>query len=238
MNTKMKVLSLALIGAFGYVGAASAACPSSAVPPWSSKSDVGGSLAISSPGYDGTECKLDAALTSAAFGSAFVRDDSPDSEERYRARFFVNTDALAGLNVAQSVRVFSANAETPHSDVSEVVRVSVFGNVAGTQQSLAVVAGCDGVAGNVCSTNIPLSGAGPHTVQIEWVKGASGEINVWVDNADEANPDETLTGNTDGWVVDYAVLGLSTPSAGFRANQLNNVVSFDQFDSRRTSFID
>lgn len=241
MNTKMKVLSLALVGLCGYAGSALAVCPTdpaqSGGGAWSSKSVLGGSIAISTPGYESTECKMDAAITSATFGSAYVRDDSPATEPHYRARFLVDTDTLTGLNSVQSVRLFTANTDTPYLSIGEVVRVSVFGNLAGTSQSLAVAAGCEGSTGSLCSTNIPLSGAGPHVVQLEWVKGTSGTINVWVDNPTEGSPTATLSGNTDGWAVDYAVLGLSTSSPGYRANQVNKVVSFDSFDSRRSTFI-
>lgn len=241
MNAKMKVLSLALVGLCGYAGSAMADCPTDPAQAgggaWSSKSVLGGAIAITTPGFESSECKMDASITSTSFGSAFVRDESPASEPHYRARFLVDTSNLAGLNSLQNVRLFSANTDTPFDSISEVVRVSAFGNLAGTAQSLAVVAGCHGATANLCSTNIPLTGAGPHIVQVEWIKGSSGTINVWVDNATEGSPTATLSGNTDGWVVDYAALGLSTPSAGYRTSQVNKVVSFDQFDSRRSTFI-
>jgi hypothetical protein len=240
MNAKMKVLSLALIASFGYVGAAAAACPAGPTTAeggaWSSSSVLGGSLAITTPGLDASECKLDASIVSTGFGSAYVRDETPASETRYRAKFIVDTSNLTGLNSLQSVRLLSANTETPYLSIGEAVRVSVFGNVSGTSQSLSIAAGCEGQPSNLCSTNIALSGPGVHTVQIDWQQ--AGSVSVWVDNTNEALPDATLTGNTAGWVVDYAVLGLSTPSPGFRTAQLNKVVSFDQFDSRRQTFID
>lgn len=243
MNTKMKVLSLALVGAFGYVGVASAACPTDPAQAgggaWSSKSVLGGNIAIATPGYESSECRMDASITSAAFGSAFVRDESPNGEVRYRARFLVNVDNLAGLNSVQSVRLFSANANTPYLNIGEAVRVSVFGNLAGTTKSLGFAAACEGQPSNLCSTNVSLTGTGTHVVQIDWVKGAAGtgKVDIWVDNPTEASPTTSLPGNTNGWAVDYAVLGLSTPSTSFRTAQLNKVVSFDQFDSRRTTFI-
>lgn len=242
MNTKMKVLSLALIGAFGYVGSAAAGtCPAGPTVPeggaWSSKSVLGGAIAITEPGFETSACKMDASITSTGFGSAYVRDETPTAEPRYRARFVVDTSNLAGLNSLQSVRLLSANTETPHLSIGEAVRISVFGNVTGTTQSLSVAVGCEGQPSNLCSTNIPLSGPGQHTIQIDFQKGAAGSVAVWVDNTNEGSPNATLSGNTDGWSVDYAVLGLSTPSPGFRTAQLNNVVSFDSFDSRRQTFI-
>jgi len=241
MNTKMKVLSLALIGAFGYAGAAAAACPAGPTTAeggaWSSKSVLGGAIAITTPGFESTECKMDASITSTAFGSAYVRDETPAAETRYRARFVVDTTNLTGLNSLQSVRVLSANTDSPYLSISEAVRVSVFGNVTGTTQNILVAAGCEGETSNLCTASVPLSGPGIHTVQIDFQQGTVGTVDVWIDNNNEASPDITLSGNTSGWVVDYAVLGLSTPSPGFRTSQTNKVVSFDSFDSRRQTFI-
>lgn len=229
------ILGLGALAAFGFASSAFAQCPTGPVPPWSSQSSLGGSLAITTPGFDTTSCKLDASITLNGPGvSAFVRDNTPAAEARYRAQFIVNVDTLTGLNSAQSVRLFSANTETPHLGITEAVRISVFGNLAGTQKSIGVVAGCEGAPSNLCSANIPLA-AGPNRIELDW--DAAGTVRVWVNNTTEGSPNATLTGNTSGWEVDFAVLGLSTASPQFRANQLNRVVSFDEFDSRRTSFI-
>jgi hypothetical protein len=240
-NVTMKALSAAVLGLAGmaFAGSSMAQCPQdpaqSGGGPWSSKSVLGGAIAITTPGLASTTCKMDASITSTAFGSAYVRDNTPAAEPRYRAKFAFNADTLVGLNSLQSVRLFSANTDTPFQSIPETVRVSVFGNLAGTAKSLNIVAACDGSPAS-CATTIALP-AGNHTLQIDWVKGTSGSLKVWLDNTVEATPTATLTGNTNGWAVDYAVLGLSTPSPAFRSAQTNRAVSFDEFDSRRTTFI-
>jgi len=239
MNTKMKVLSLALIGAFGYVGAATAACPAGPTTAeggaWSSKSTLGGALAISTPGFDGTECKLDASITiNGPNMNAFVRDDTPSAEPRYRAQFSVDADQVSGLTSIQSVKVFSANSE---STGGELVRFNVLGNFAGTQTVLGIAAYCPGEVGDICSDSAILS-AGVNKVEIDW-DSASNSLKIWVNSNSEAAVTKTISTNVSSAStgVDFAVLGLAAPSAGFRANQLNKIISFDSFDSRRQTFI-
>jgi hypothetical protein len=243
-NVTIKALSAAVLGLAGmaYAGSSFAVCPTdpaqSGGGAWTSKSVLGGALTITTPGLGTppTECKLEAAITSTAFGSAFVRDNTPAGETRYRAQFSFDGDALTGLNSVQSVRLFSANADTPFQSTAEAVRISIFGNLAGTTKSLNVVVACNGAPAS-CATTVPITTTGTHKLQIDWVKGTTGSLKVWLDNTVEATPTATLSGNTDGWVVDYAILGLSTPSPGFRTAQTNRTVKFDEFDSRRTTFI-
>jgi len=239
----MKALSLAVLGlaGLGYGASAMAVCPTDPAQPagpWTSKSTLGGSLAINTPGFNSTECRLDAQLTvNGPGGSASVRDNTPAAEPRYRARFFVNADALTGLNSIQSVKIFSANTDTPYLGISEAVKLSLFGNLSGTSKSLGVTVGCEGQPSNLCTASLPLT-AGTNTVQIDWQKGASTTVKIWVNSTTEASPTQTFSSvNTNGWVVDYAVMGLTTASPGFRSAQLNKIVSFDEFDSRRTTFI-
>lgn len=239
MNTKMKMLSLALIGAFGYAGVAAADCPTDPVPPWSGKTVLAGAVEIASPGYDGTECRMDARITAnTGAAAALVRDDSPSNESSYRAQFLVSLDELSGLNLIQGVRLFAATTEAPAFDVPDLIQISAYGNISGTSKVLGFSVACAGEAGNRCSTTIPVSGSGAQRVEISLTKGTDGELKVWLNNGNESSPDVTLPVNNSAWGgVDSAFLGLATPSSGFRAAQLNKNVGFDQFDSRRTSFI-
>jgi hypothetical protein len=242
MNTKMKLLSLALIGAFGYVGSAAAGtCPAGPTVPdggaWSAASALGGALAITTPGLDGSSCKLDTSITTNGPGvNAFVRDNTPAAEPRYRAQFIINADATGALNSVQGVKIFGATTDTPANGVSDVVRMSLTGNLAGSQKLLGVFTACAGQPGSLCSASLPLA-AGNNTVEIDWNQSA-GELRVWVNNNVEASPDSTLSGDSSAWGgVDFAGLGLSAPNAGFRTAHLNQIISFDRFDSRRQTFI-
>jgi hypothetical protein len=241
MNAKMKVLSLALVGLCGYAGSALAVCPTGPTTAeggaWTSSSHLNGTLAITTPGLDTSECKLESKLTvNGPGGTAFVRDNSPATEPRYRAQFIVNTDSITSLNSIQSAQIFSATTDTAVSGVSQLVRLNVFGNLAGSQKLLGIVTACTGQPSNICSDTVQLA-AGNNRVEIDWNK-ASGYLKVWVNHNVEGSPDKNITANNAAWSgVDFATLGLASASAGFRTVALNKVVSFDTFDSRRTTFI-
>lgn len=241
MNTKMKVLSLALVGAFGYVGAASAACPAGPDQAhggaWTAVSAVGGSATVVPGGLDGSECRLDSAIT-ANVGSAsgFVRDDSPASETRYRAQFKINADALINQNSAQPVRIFAATTDAPANGVPDVVTLTIFGNAAGTARVLGISAACTTTATFRCSTTATLTPTGVNTIEIDWQKATG--LKVWVNNGNEASETTSIASDASAWGgVDSAALGLTAGSTAFRAAQAGKAVGFDKFDSRRTTFI-
>lgn len=226
------------LGALAFASSAFAQCPSSPVPPWSSQSVLGGTVAIASGGYDGTSCRMDSTITGNIGGaSAFVRDNTPADEPRYRAQFLVNADTLTGQNTIQTVKIFAATTDAPANSVSEVVRLTVFGNVAGTAKTLGVFTACASSPTGQCSASLPLA-AGTNRIEIDWQKGAAGSLSVWVNNTNSATPTTTINADNSAWGgVDFAVLGLSNGSAAFRAAQLNRAVGFDEFDSRRQTFI-
>lgn len=232
------MLGLGALAAFGFASSAFAQCPSSPVPPWTAQSAVGGTVAIAAGGYDSTSCRLDAQLTlNTGLASAFVRDDTPDDEARYRAQFLINPDALTGLNTAQAVRVFAATTSAPAMGVPDVVQLTIYGNFAGTQKVLGISTACAANASGRCVSTVNLA-AGVNRVEIDWTKGASGSLKVWVNNTNEGSPNETINVDNSAWGgVDSATLGLAAPTAGFRTAQLNRAVGFDEFDSRRSTFI-
>jgi hypothetical protein len=244
MNAKMKLLSIAMVGLCGYAGSA-LACP--AGPDianggaWTAKSAVGGTAVIAAGGLETTPslCRLDTAIT-ANLGSAsgFVRDDTPNAEPRYRAQFKINADALTGQNSTMPVRVFAATTATPANSVPEVVKLTIFGNAAGTARVLGIATACASAATHICSTSFALTPTGTNTVEIDWVKGAAGSLKVWVNNGTEATPNINQAVDNSAWGgVDSAALGLTAASSGYRTAQLNKVVKFDRFDSRRQTFI-
>jgi hypothetical protein len=244
MNTKMKVLALALLGLAGYAGSAVAGgCPASPVPPWTDTSTTGGTVAIADGGLDGSLCRMDSSITAnLGSASAFVHDQTPAAEPHYRSQFLINADALAGQNSTMPVRVFAATTATPANSVPDVVTLSIFGNAAGTARVLGISTACASSATFRCGTTATLTPTGVNTVEIEWVQGAAGTaaMRVWVNNGDEANPtaqfDATLDNSAWGG-VDDAFLGLTAASANYRGQFLNAAVGFDKFDSRRSTFI-
>lgn len=236
MSRKNTMLGLAALAAFGFAATSFAQCPSGPVPPWSSQLALGGSLEIAPGGFAGTSCRLDAAITTTGPGSAYVRDNTPESEPRYRAQFIVDVDQLAGLNTIQTVKIFSAASDNDYSGHTEVVRLSVNGNLTGSSKVLNIATVSEGAAGNLVSATANLS-PGENTIEIDWDTDA-GQLRVWVNAGDESSPTVTLAANNSGWSgVDYAILGLSSASQAYRNSQQGAVVSFDEFDSRRSTFI-
>lgn len=230
MNMKMKTLSLALVGlaGFGFAGAAAAGggCPGSPVPPWSSVAQFQGSATIVAGGLDGTACRLNSTLNAGAgsFASATVFTDSPSAEPRYRAQFIMNVDALSAPGFADAVQIFSATS------TSYPLRIGMFGN--GTSWFLSYV------LGSSVSGSIPLA-AGENTVEIDLEIGATGSLSVWVNNGVEGTPSAgPISVDSSAMVgIEGAYVGLTAGSGPFVINYGGTPVQFDQFDSRRSTFI-
>ncbi|MCK9488671.1 MAG: hypothetical protein M0Q42_04625 [Xanthomonadales bacterium] len=240
MSRKNTILGLGALAAFGFASMAFAQCPSGPVPPWSGVTQNAGTAAIVEGGYDGTSCRLDAAITgNLGSAGAFVSDDTPTDEPRYRARFLVDVDNLDGLNSSQPVRIFAATTSAPANGVPDLVSLSVYGNAAGTSKILGISTACSSNATGRCSTTRSLgSVTGARSIEIDWQSGSSGGLAVWVDNNVEGTPSATLDADNSAWGgVDNAVLGLAAASSGYRAVHLNKTVGFDEFDSRRSTFI-
>jgi hypothetical protein len=231
MNTKMKVLALALLGLAGYAGSAAAGCPASPVPPWTAVSALGGTAVIASPGYATTPCRLDSALTGDASSFATVEDDTPTAEPRYRAQFIINADNLTSLGLTDAAFIFNANSGT------------------GPQVSLSIVG--DGAGGHLVSYVVPDSSAGggsdvgslalvagENRVEFDLDSTGTPHFSIWVNNNVEASPDfTTTTFNNGGATIETAFMGLAGGTPSYFASSSGVAVGFDQFDSRRTTFI-
>ena len=248
MNTKMKKLSLAVLGltGFAFAGAAMAQCPASLSPPWSGTNIGGGTSAASSVtgGYAGTTCRLSSTLGNNGAARAQVRDDTPASETRYRAQFLFDPTSMSGTNGTNQADIFLANAPAAFNGLLRLVQVKFSGSGAGTKRILFNAA-CNNGTTNVCSAVLDLpTQAGPNRIEIDLTVGASGSLRYWVTPIATATTDGSptgtlaLTGGNAGWVgVDQIYLGLASPSAQYRTQNAAGVGYFDQFDSRRQTFI-
>jgi hypothetical protein len=236
MNAKMKVLALALLGLAGYAGSAAAGCPSSPVPPWSAVDALGGTATIVSPGYAGTACHLASALTGDATAFATVEDDTPSAEPRYRAQFIINPATLVNLGVVAAVDIFTvssaAGGATP-------IALSIVGD--GTGGVLVSYNVADSVAAGGADVGSFALTAGENHVEFDLDNGsvdATPHFSIWVNNSVEASPNfTTTTFNNGGAVVDTAFLGLAGATPAYLSAFNGTAVGFDQFDSRRTTFI-
>jgi hypothetical protein len=237
----MKVLALALLGLAGYAGSAVAGgCPASPVPPWTGAPAIGGTVAIAAGGFAGTACRMDSTLTGDTTSFASVEDDTPSSEPRYRAQFIIKPDSIAGLSNVDGVLIFTAN-----SGVGSQVSLSVVGDGAGGL--LLGYNAPDSAAGGGSDVGaFPLT-AGENHVEIDIDNGSTGgtpHFAIWVNNNNEASPNfQTTTFNNGGATagIETAFMGLAGATPGFLAAPPAGfsgvAVGFDQFDSRRQSFI-
>lgn len=231
------------LGALAFASSAFAQCPSSPVPPWSATNVGGGAsaIAITSPGYDGTQCKMTSALGNSGAARAQVRDDTPSNEPRYRAQFLFDPAALSGAGGSNQAVIFIANAENPVSGNLAIVRVVYAGSGGGTKRLLFVAACGAGLC--QAPVDLPVQG-GPNRVEFDLTVGASGTLRYWVTAPGTATNDGSptgtvaITGGNAAFVgVNQAFLGLTSPSAAYRNVNTGAIAGFDEFDSRRQTFI-
>ena len=257
MNAKMKVLSLALVGLCGYAGSALAVCPTDPVTPigaWTAKFVGGGTSALSivTGGYDTTECKLQVSLGNNGGAQAQVMDDTPVNEPRYRAQFIIDAASLSGANGGSQAVIFTANASAVHAGVLQMVKMYFSGSgggslTAGKRVTLRTT--CETGAGAQCgSAPITLPNqTGANRIEFDLVRGVdgTGSLRYWVNDAattglSDGSPTGsiTVTGGNDGWTgVDKAFLGMASPTSAYRGVNTDAIAFFDQFDSRRQTFI-
>jgi hypothetical protein len=223
MNTKIKVLSLVLGTAFA--GSAAAVCPTSPVPPWTDLQVSEGTAAIADGGLDGTECRFDSTINAGAgpFSSAGVHDASPAAEPRYRGQFIINIDALGSPTFSDAAQVFIATS------AGQPLRLGIFGNGSGWSLSY--------ILGESISGSTPLA-AGENRIEFD-LQITGGDFDLWVNNHVEGSPTVAdVTGDYSAMVgIDDAYLGLGAPSVSFVNTYGGTPAQFDQFDSRRTTFI-
>lgn len=250
MNAKMKVLSLALVGMFGYVGSAMAACPTGPTTAeggaWTSKTVLPPStsnLAISTPGLASTECALDSSLGQSISAAATVRYDHAASEPAYRFQFLIDTTALSNFSATDNVALFQAPATTSANGFNRLLRVSLVAGPGGAKR-VRFIAQC-GTAPFSCNqtyTTDLINGVNRIEGKLSVGAGSAGSLTYWV-NAAAGTSEPAASGtiaNLDNaaWGgVSAAALGLAAPSSAFKNAHNGQVVKFDQFDSRRSTYI-
>ncbi|HZX90809.1 MAG TPA: hypothetical protein VFE67_09205, partial [Rudaea sp.] len=252
MNSfRMKALSLAVLGlvGFGAMGSAMAACPLSPVPPWDSQSTTNATLAVTPGGLNGTGCKLSVGVSAGAQvnAKAFVSNTSgPSNEARYRARFYVETTGLTGLTAANR-QVFIASAQATTAPVGRgLAEVNVL-MAGGTTPSFAFLVADDSQASGFSTITVPFpDNSGEYRVEFDLQKGSPGSFRCWVTTAAAVTADNTPTPaacastpvSNAGWGgISRFNLGFANISQQARANLVAQILSLDEFDSRRQTFI-
>lgn len=238
MNAKMKVLSLALIGLCGYAGSALAVCPAGPAiaqgGAWTAAPAFQGTSTIVTPGYVSTECRLASTINAGASSVAFatVEDDSPTAEPRYRASFVIDLDAQTSPSITKSSTAFTASSTTSGPGIT----LGLFGS--SNAWFLSYIVPDANQASGVTSGSVALA-AGENHVEFDLQIGAAGSLTLWVNNNVEGTPTVAPIAINNAGVtgVDTAFLGLAGPSQGFVTSYGGVGVGFDQFDSRRSTFI-
>jgi hypothetical protein len=253
----MKTLSLAVLGlvGFGAMGSAMAACPASPVPPWDSQAVTSATLALvgGSPGQglNGTSCKLSISNNAGALSNAkaFVSNTSgPSNEQRYRARFYVETTGLTGLTVANR-QAFIASAQATTAPAGKgLAMVNVLmtgGSIPGPSFAFLVADSTQASGFKTVAVPFP-DNSGEYRVEFDLQVGNPGSFRCWVTTASAVTADNTPTPaacasisvQNGGWGgVSRFNLGFANVSQQARSNLATQVLSLDEFDSRRQTFI-
>lgn len=250
ISAKMKLLSLAVLGLGGMAlaGSAAAACPTALSPPWTSTLSTGSGSSVASVdgGYDGSSCKMQAALGQGtnANAKAAVLDDSPANEQRYRAQFIVDASGIALTQSNRAALIFNViGSSAPANGTNSMLSVYLRGN--GSASALRFLIGDTAQGSQYQTVDVPLPNtSGANRVEIDLVVGSAGSLKYWVASDSASLAEGSPTGSAtnlanNGWGgVDKATLGLGGASAAWRSNfSSTSYVYFDQFDSRRSTFI-
>lgn len=223
------------LGALAFASSAFAQCPSSPVPPWTAAPTFQGAVSIVAGGMGGTSCRMDSVINAGAGGAAFatVQDDTPSAEPRYRAQFIIDANALTNQGLLSGVTVFTATSTT--SGVA--VRFTIFGNGSGGR-SIGYFVVDSSQASGINSGSAPLA-AGENRIEFDFAVGNTpNNFRLWVNNGNEASPTAQRSVNSSAFAgVDSAFLGLAAPTPNFVTAHGGAAVRFDEFDSRRQTFI-
>jgi len=255
---KMKALAVAVLGlaGLGMMGSALAACPTGAVTPagaWDSQAVTAGTIAVfggaAGQGLNGTTCKLNVNLNAGAQvnAKAFVSNTTgPLNEPRYRARFYVETTGLAGLTAAnRQTYIFSAQATTGPAGFGLAQVVGVLAG--GPTPSFNFLVADSTQPSGFQTVTVPFPDAlHEYRVEFDLTTGNPGSFRCWVTAAGTATTDASPTPaacaatavSNSGWGgISRFNLGLASASQQYRANLVGQILSLDEFDSRRQTFI-
>lgn len=235
INTKMKLLALGLLGLGGFAvaGSAAAACPTTPSA-WTESGAYQGTLSIQAGGLGGTACRMDASLQAGAGGFAFatVHDASPSAEPRYRAQFMIDLDSLSNPSLTTGAQILNVVSGTNGGGV----QLYVFGSSNQWYVSYSVP---DSTQPTGVRSGAAALAAGENHIEIDLQIGTSGSFTMWVNSNAEGSPTiaPTTVNNSSLVGIDDVYMGLAAASPGFVGTYAGTAVQFDQFDSRRQTFI-
>ena len=201
---------------------------SGALALWSAANADGFDLDASGPAaLAGTDVGLQAFVDDTS--ALFVQDDTPNAENRYRVRFYLDPNGFdPGESVnKRRVRVFIAFNGSSQRLVTLVLR-----RLSGAYSLMARVRRDDGTRADTAF--FPITNA-PHVVEFDWRRSISpvasnGSLALYIDDVLAT----TLSGiDNDASPVEFARLGVMT----VKTAAASGTVLLDQFESRRLNYI-
>ena len=185
---------------------------------WTSSSTNAGNLSVSPNAALVGSYGLQAVFTNTT--AMYVRDDSPNAEPRYRARFYFNPNSIA---MATGDYVYLLQGQ----DASNKVLLFIQFNRSSTGYQLRARAYDSVLANYVNTPYINISNA-VHSVEVDW--GNDGHLTFWIDGVQQGS----LTGlNNSIYVMESVRLG-----APFMAGTaISGTYYLDAFESHRQTYI-
>lgn len=236
----------AVLGLAFTFNASAQVCPDQTAIPWSDvREDVNGMLDIVSPGLAGTNCALDVGLGSSRAERARVQDTSPVCESSYRARLYMDTTDMPA-QLATTSRVKFWNVQCNPNSGSTCTNPGVTGVIQFRYQGLNSGNGLFSFVRDQGSRRqfpVPLSN-GENWVELQWIASSSpaaadGQLRVWVNaNAETDSPVVEFTDIVTGTdCIDQTNIGVIAPTTTMLSEAAAARVQFDEFESRRQTFI-
>jgi hypothetical protein len=158
----------------------------------------------------------------------YLRDDRPNAEDHYRARFYFDTNGFDPGEATNNLRVRLFIA---HDALNQRLATIVLRRLGGNYALMGRVRRDDGTRAD---TGFQAITDGPHMVELRWLRATSPAADgLFVLRIDDVEV-STLTGldNGDG-PIEYARLGVMAIKSAASAGSMY----FDQFESRRSRAI-
>jgi hypothetical protein len=182
---------------------------------------------------------------------AFVEDQTPATEPRYRARFYFKTNTLdpgnaLGKNRTRIFTAISVPPNNPEGGNRRMIMIALRRLTSGGEytilarvfRGLSFVNPSDGTKYDITPFIDVGDENSEHFVEIDWQRESSpgannGSFTMWLDTPPTGTPVATFTGiGLNSYGVDSARLGLIQP-----LNGANGTVFLDEFESRRLNDI-
>jgi hypothetical protein len=194
---------------------------------WSAASTDGGDLSVTGEAaLDATAFGMQAVVDDTA--GLYAQDDTPDDEDRYRARFYFDANGFdPGTAFGRlRTRIFLAFEEGPTRRLIALVL-----RLVGDQYSLMARVRQDDQS-QADTGFIPIT-PGPHVVEFDWQRASGpdavdGSFQLWIDGVSVAQL--TALDNSSG--IDFVRLGALSVKTGAAGTMY-----WDAFESRRETYI-